>query len=538
MNKPQLSLLKRLGILTVVLAIGLAVYWLNRSPDDSLMGLPGRIPASARHEETRHDPAESEMDERIELSNDSLRLAGIRIERVQTRTLNRTLSIVGQVEAAPQGTVHLNSRVTGRVLELRVGIGDTVKQGQIVAILDSEEIHRAEVAYAQASRQVSFAKAEWERRKQMAALGAYSSPPLEDARKREAEAEAALRQVETDLRRAKESLIEAQARLRSEQTTLAHLEQKVQRSAALLEEQLIPRQEYEAILAQKAITEAAVSEAEARVQSARAALEGYESQLQTANRQKEIGIAARKRAETIYQKRFDTRKEVAEAETLYRHAVLAREAALDELHLLGGQPNGGHKLVLRAPISGRITARLVSIGETVTPDKPLYDILNSSTLWVSFDLYQEDLPFVQPGQTVLFTSPSVPGVRFTGRVSSISDILDPNLRTVKARCVFTNTGGKLKPGMFVDGALTISKQAAVLAVPQEAVQTLRGKPVAFLPEQETGSFRIQEIEIGELADGFIPVHNGLKLGDRIVVKNAHVLLAHLLRGEMGDDHDH
>lgn len=538
MNKPQLSLLKLLGILTVVLAIGFAVYWLNRSPDASLAESLSRSSDDAGLEQATHNRLGSDTSEHVELSPDSLRLAGIRIERVQARTLNRTLSIVGQVEAAPQGTVHLNSRVTGRVLELRAGIGDTVKQEQIVAILDSEEIHRAEVAYAQASRQVSFAKAEWERRKQMAALGAYSSPPLEDARKREAEAEVALRQVETDLRRAKESLIEAQARLRSEQTTLAHIEQKVQRSAALLAEQLIPRQEHEAILAQKAIAQASVSEAEARVQNARAALQGYEVQLQTAHRQLEIATAAKRRAEQIYHGRLETRKEVAEAETLYRQAILAKEAALDELHLLGGQPNGGHKLVLRAPISGRITARLVSIGETVTPDKPLYDILNPSTLWVSFDLYQEDLPFVQLGQTVLFTSPSVPNKPFSGKVSSISDIVDPNLRTVKARCVFTNTEGRLKPGMFVEGLLTIGKQKAVLAVPQEAVQTLRGKPVVFLPEQETSTFRIQEIEIGEPVAKFVPVHTGLKAGDRIVVKNAHILLAQLLRSEMGDEHDH
>jgi cobalt-zinc-cadmium efflux system membrane fusion protein len=538
MNKNRFFPFKWIAILIASLAIGLALYWANRSPRVPLPEALGETSAGAGHQSEHHDPAESHSEEHVELSAESLRLAGIRIETVQTRALNRTLSIVGQVEATPQGAVHLNSRVTGRVLELRVGIGDTVQRGQIVAVLDSEEIHRAEVAYAQASRQVIFAKAELQRRKQMAALGAYSHPPLEEARTREAEMEATLRQAETELHSAQERLSEVEAQRQAERAGLARAEQKVQRANALMQEQLMARQEYEAILWEREIAHASVAQVDARVQNAQAVLQGAETQLVTSRRQYEIAIAARKRAERVYQGRLDTRREVAEADMLYRQALLGKEAALDELNLLGGQPNGGHKLVLRAPISGRITARPVSIGETVTPDKPLYDILNSMTLWVSFDLYQEDLPLVQKGQTVLFTSPSAPGRKFTCTVVSISDTLDPNLRTVKARCVITNTGGLLKPGVFVEGTLKIGKRTPRVAVPQEAIQTMRDKWVVFLLTEEAGVFRIQTVEVGEEMDKFVTVRTGLKAGDRIVVKNAHVLLAYALRGEMSDGHDH
>jgi len=538
MNKNKAYTSKWIIVLATALLTASLLYWTGRFPGISSPEPPENALAGAGHPENHHDPEGTHAEEQIELSEESLRLAGIRIETARERSLHRTLSVIGQIEAAPKGVVHLNSRVTGRVLELRADVGDRVQKGQVVAVLDSEEIHRAEVNYAQASRRVAFAKAELQRRKQMAILGAYSSPPLEEAKRREAEAEATIRQAEAELRSAEERSKEEQAGLLAERALLARAEQKAQRANALLKEQLIARQEHEAILTEREIARASVAQAEARVQSAQAAMRSAESRLQAVHRQHEIAVAARKRAEKVYQGRLDSRKEVAEAEALYRQALLEKEAALDELSLLGGQPNGGHKLVLLAPIDGRITERSVSVGETVTPDKPLYDILNASMLWVSFDLYQEDLPLVRKGQTVVFTSPTAPGRSFKGRVDFISDTLDPRLRTVKARCVFANPGGLLKPGAFVEGTLTVGFEKPGVAVPQEAVQQMDDRQVVFLPEEREGAFRIQEVSVGEPIDGFVPVYQGLKAGDRLVVKNAHVLLAHALGSELGGGHDH
>lgn len=501
------------GVALIALGVG-ALWWLNR-------------PAM---EETVPTQEEAAPPESITLSPESLQLAEVTIETLRPRDLTRTLRLFGQVEPMPNNLVNLNSRVTGRVLEIRAQVGDRVKRGQVLAVLDSEEIHRAEVAYAQAKRQVEFARAELERRKRLAQLGAYSNPALEEARARLAAARAELRAAEADHRAAQNTVQTAEAQLAKANTALQQAEIQLARADRLLQAQLIAQQEYDALRAQRAQAQADVAIAEAQLQSAQSALQSATARLNAARETLQLAEQQAQRAEQIFRGQYLTSKEVAEAEAAYKQAQLALEAALDELRLLGGRPDGGHKLVLTAPFDGRIAALSVTIGETVTPDKPIFRIVNTDAVWATFDLFPEDLAYVQVGQTLRFTTDSVPGRTFEATIQLIMPETDPDTRVVKVRCVVNSPDPKLKPGVFLQAELPIVLERDVLVVPVEAVQMLEGTPHLFVATGREGEFALRPVELGRKVDNFVVVRGGVQAGERIVTRNASLLTGTLFGG--------
>jgi Cu(I)/Ag(I) efflux system membrane fusion protein len=110
-------------------------------------------------------------------------------------------------------------------------------------------------------------------------------------------------------------------------------------------------------------------------------------------------------------------------------------------------------VTLRAPISGVVMKKLAVLGQFVKEGQEMYVINDLSRVWVKMDAYETDMPWIRYGQEVTFTTPSVPGRRFTGRVLFIDPTLDVKTRSVKIRVEADNPDLSLKPGMFVSAAL-------------------------------------------------------------------------------------
>lgn len=483
------------------------------------------------------EPAASEaprtIPETIELDAEALQLAELHFETTALKPLTKILTLYGQIEPNPEKVVNLNSRVTGRVLELRAHVGQRVRKGQILAILDSEEIHRAEVNYAQAKRKLAFAKAELERRRALARLGAYATPAFEEARTHKNQAEAELKYAETELRTAEQAIQQAEADLRRARTAYQYAESQLERAKRLLEAQLIAQQEYETISAQYHQTQADLQSAQARLEAAKAQFQSASARLHTAREQAQVANQQYQRVRQIYQGQYLTSKEVAEAEAQYAQAKLELEAAIDELHLLGGKPNGGHKLVLIAPFDGTIVELRVTIGETVTPDKPIFRLLNTQNLWVGFDLYPEDVPFVRVGMPIKFTVSGQATPTYTAQIQMIMPESDPHTRTVKARCVVDTSDAHLKPGAFVEGQLRIQLTAPRIVIPLHAVHELEGQTVVFVATDVPTRFAVRKVVLGPRTDTETVVLSGLTVGERIVVRNSS-LLKGMLTGEGGE----
>lgn len=188
---------------------------------------------------------------------------------------------------------------------------------------------------------------------------------------------------------------------------------------------------------------------------------------------------------------------------------------------------------VRAPFAGTVIEKHVSLGEVMREDTQIFLLADLSAVWANVTIYSKDLPFVKSGQEVFIRSEGV-SEQTSGFITFIGPIVGEKSRASTARVVLPNHDSLWKPGMFVTARIVQSKFEVPLAVPEEAVQLVEGKPTVFVGEH--GGFEARPIVRGR-SDGLtVEVLSGLAAGDSVVIKNSFLLKAELAKGEAGHDH--
>jgi len=174
-----------------------------------------------------------------------------------------------------------------------------------------------------------------------------------------------------------------------------------------------------------------------------------------------------------------------------------------------------------APISGTVMDRHVALGDYIEEGSALFRLSDLRKVWVMFDAYESDLPWIGTGDPVTFTIPSVPGKEFTGKVTYIDPVIDPQTRVAKVRIELSNPGYELKPGMFANGVLRSHMAGASdqLLIPKSSVLWTGKRAVVYvrLPDRDSPSFRYREITLGPEAGNSYVVADGLSEGEVIAV---------------------
>lgn len=176
-----------------------------------------------------------------------------------------------------------------------------------------------------------------------------------------------------------------------------------------------------------------------------------------------------------------------------------------------------------AETSGIVDQRRVSVGDYVNRGAVLFDVLNLSTVWVLFDAYERDLDQFRRGDRIQFTTPAFPERVFSGRISFIDPLIDPQTRVATLRVEVSNTGGRLKPGMLVRGSWEKSRGGeSALMVPESAVLWTGTRSVVYVkvPNAEVPSFEYREVELGDRIGDQYQIRSGLEVGDDVVVNGA------------------
>ncbi|MFN7020026.1 MAG: efflux RND transporter periplasmic adaptor subunit [Phycisphaerales bacterium] len=216
-----------------------------------------------------------------------------------------------------------------------------------------------------------------------------------------------------------------------------------------------------------------------------------------------------------------------------------------EIKALGETGTITPKYTVRAPITGRIIRRDVTLGELVRPDRDsLLVVADTSRLWVLVDVPEMRLRDVAIGSTARITVAAFPGESFEGTVSFISADLNEATRTAQVRVEVDNAKGLLRPGLFaraeIIGATSGAeggKSAGVLAVPESAIQMIEGKTVVFVPfTEKPNTFLKRPVTVGEAVGGMLPVFYGLREGEPIVIAATFILKAEL--GKSSAKHEH
>ena len=178
---------------------------------------------------------------------------------------------------------------------------------------------------------------------------------------------------------------------------------------------------------------------------------------------------------------------------------------------------------IESTTSGIVTARRVNMGDYVSPGSVLYDVSDLSRVWVLFDAYESDLPFLKTGDQIDFTIQALPGTSFSGKVKFIDPVIDPVNRVAKVRVEISNPGGKLKPEMFATGIVrsNLAEYKDKLVIPASAVLWTGKRSIVYVKQAgEEPIFKIREIELGPQLGNSYVILDGLTDGEEIVTQGA------------------
>ena len=182
-----------------------------------------------------------------------------------------------------------------------------------------------------------------------------------------------------------------------------------------------------------------------------------------------------------------------------------------------------------APASGQITQQHVTLGTTVEKSDVLFSILDTDIVWAQGKVHEDTLVLIhdkwQIGSEVRIRVDAYPETIYTGKISGISDVVEPEEQTVHFWAEIENPNHQLKPGMFANQTIVLEKGTDVLSVPLAAVIEDRGSRFVFV---ESGAiYTRHEIVVGTKDDRYIEVRDGVLPGERVVVQGTHQLISAL-----------
>jgi membrane fusion protein, copper/silver efflux system len=172
-----------------------------------------------------------------------------------------------------------------------------------------------------------------------------------------------------------------------------------------------------------------------------------------------------------------------------------------------------------ADVSGYVTGKMVNQGDYVERGMAIYEIADLSRVWVLFDVYEQDLPWINRGDKVSFTVSSLPGQTFEGTISWISPVINPATRVARARLEIPNRGLRLKPEMFATGTVESKLDATDgnIVVPKSAVMWTGKRSLVYVknPTAQGMHFSMREVTLGPSLGNSYIVENGLDEGEEI-----------------------
>ena len=471
----------------------------------------------------------------IRLTNAAIKNGGIHVSMLRSVLLGAALVVPATIETSASHVAKISPPVAGKVAHLFVSLGDAVRMGQPLAVLESKDVADAQAAMQQAlsgekqaKSQVQAAQAQVQtalgrqrsveialkRQTALARAGAFSQGPLQAAQSEQAQAQSELLQVQTDLQNRATILtrdqklftvgIIAQAELQQATTDQRQSQIRVDQAKGrvALANQTLAREK--SVFSQGLLSQQATQSAEAEVRAAQADV--YQAQTAVAGAGTALMAA--------------------------RDAAFNAKASLHAITGNGQGISGSGRIILFAPMDGVVTVQSVTLGEAVERSSTLFTLENLNSVTVQANVGETDIARISVGQPVTVTVPSYPNERFSGTVSSLGGSVDEKTRTLPVRCVVGNAARRLRPEMFAQVSLSTNTPRPALVVPQAALAGDSDSQAVYIASD--GGFRKRPIVVGRTFGSRVEVKSGLHAGDRIVTEGAFVLKSEAGKSDLKD----
>ncbi|MBI3285392.1 MAG: efflux RND transporter periplasmic adaptor subunit [Burkholderiales bacterium] len=171
---------------------------------------------------------------------------------------------------------------------------------------------------------------------------------------------------------------------------------------------------------------------------------------------------------------------------------------------------------VKSPMDGIVSKRSVQPGDKVSPDTPLFTIVNLAQLTLEAQVPASEIPRVKTGQNVSFHVDGFGGRQFSGKLVRINPSAEAGSRYMLVYVAVDNADAALKGGMFAKGSLVLEKSAAVTVVPLSALRQQNGAELVY--QIVNGQVRAQTVKLGmrDEEEGVAQILQGLEAGATVL----------------------
>lgn len=392
---------------------------------------PGEVSHSSTSLPTQSKPSGNEPSDTVVLNPEAARVANIEILPVEGKKQTAEIKTTGEIKADEGRVFHINSIVSGRVVKDYVTLGQMIKEGQVLAVVQNLEVSKVYGQYIHEAHQNEIT-------------------------------------------------------IKETQEKLDLYKKNLDRYKKLYDEGIGAHKD--------------VVQAQSQVNLTEIELKGLQ----------EHAIHIKSEAEAL----------------LSAYGVKLQQSPADVHFIETGSP-------LKAPRSGVVISKSITMGDVVTAEQPLYVVADLSKVWLDIAVYDKDLDAISIGQKITFRSDSHPKHVFEGTISYIPPSAT-NSRTFTARAVLPNQSVLLKPGMFGQVLIEKSNSSLLPYLRDSSIQKYGNEHFAFV---DLGDNRFQKrvLDLGDrLGDGYL-VNSGIKIGEKVAGNGSFKLKSELLKSQVGQD---
>lgn len=247
------------------------------------------------------------------------------------------------------------------------------------------------------------------------------------------------------------------------------------------------------------------------------------------------------RTKKLFEEQIVSERRYLEDGAKYKETLAVHEHVREKLQNMGlsrkelddliqRHSSEGHRYILKAPLTGTISSQTVVLGQGVQPQDQLFELVDTSHVWIFANLPIEQARQFQPGDQGTIIAKGRPPI--TAVLSYMSPVADKATLTLRLQFDVANPDGLLKPNEYVEVRL-LEETTSMLTIPLTASTLVEGNRGVFVRREK--GFTFVPVELGLEGDGWVEVTKGLQEGDQVVtagvfdLKNA--LLQQLIEGE-------
>jgi len=464
---------------------------------------------------------------RVPVTQEQVTRLGIKISQAVKGVVRQEIRVPGEIKINSDRVAHVVPRAVGIVREVTKAQGDRVKEGEILAWIESDELAEAKLEFFAKESEVGCCELKLPRAKEIF----ENVTQLIALLKKEASEEEIHRLDGLEMGKYRGELLPAYAAYLSARTI--H-----KREAGLHAKEISSGQE---LLAAETNLRKVQAQFQAAVDTA-----SYETQIDysEAAQERQVAVFNAVAAEKRLRLKGAEADVIAGLRALVPKTAGIKPCTCSDPNCKEGQlPSVADTLgkddrfawyALRAPFNGTLIEKHIVTGESLEKDSELFTIADLSSVWVTMSVSQEAVSLIKTDYPVMVNMPD--GSQAEARTDFVAAVVDPDTRTALARATLPNPNGQFRPGTFVDIGIRIPTREETVTVPKASVQSVHDHPCVFVWSK--GAFEMREVTTGYADEKNIEILKGLNVGEPVASVNAFHLKAEVSKNGSGPTCSH